>query len=133
MHCSSFCIVLRIYIAPDACVLRVSIRLVFRFVLCGIHFLTEARSCLPAALSISVSTSVPKQVGANGQSHAALFFPSMQAIWPEVYSTNNVRTVEVRVPVCERVCLCVVSVIGGLLSSRSIRPGDGPNCTLFFE
>lgn len=37
------------------------------------------------------------QVGANGKSHAALFYPSMQDVWPEVYITSNIRTVEVRV------------------------------------
>lgn len=36
------------------------------------------------------------QVGANGRTYAAVFYPSMQEIWPELYSTTNIRVVEVR-------------------------------------
>ena len=34
-------------------------------------------------------------MGANGRAYAALFYPSMQEIWPELYSTGNIRVVEV--------------------------------------
>ena len=37
-----------------------------------------------------------EQIGTSGTSHAALFYPSMQDVWPEVYIANNVRIVEVR-------------------------------------
>lgn len=54
---------------------------------------------------LSPSAALCEQAGANGQSHAALFYPSMQAVWPEAYSTNNVRAVEVRT-IHEYICVC---------------------------
>lgn len=38
-----------------------------------------------------------RQMGANGRAFAGVFYPSMQEIWPELYSTSNIRVVEVRV------------------------------------
>ena len=37
-----------------------------------------------------------RQVGANGRAYSGVFYPSMQEIWPELYSTSNIRVVEVR-------------------------------------
>eukprot|EP00903_Cladosiphon_okamuranus_P011771 g11065.t1 len=37
----------------------------------------------------------PVQVGENGLAYAGVFYPSMQEIWPELYSTSNIRMVEV--------------------------------------
>lgn len=55
-------------------------------------FLNKAASRRPRPISVFNV----EQIGANGESHAALFYPSMQDVWPEVYITNNVRIVEVR-------------------------------------
>ncbi|CAM9475560.1 unnamed protein product [Ectocarpus fasciculatus] len=37
----------------------------------------------------------PIQLGPNGRAYAGVFYPSMQEIWPELYSTSNIRVVEV--------------------------------------
>ncbi|CAB1097009.1 unnamed protein product [Ectocarpus sp. CCAP 1310/34] len=37
----------------------------------------------------------PIQLGSNGRAYAGVFYPSMQEIWPELYSTSNIRVVEV--------------------------------------
>lgn len=39
------------------------------------------------------------QVGAGGRSYAAILYPSMQEVWPELYRTPNIRVVEVDVVV----------------------------------
>lgn len=39
---------------------------------------------------------LPVQTFSNGRAYAAVFYPSMQEIWPELYNTANIRVVEVR-------------------------------------
>lgn len=49
---------------------------------------------------LAVSTLPPcnySKVGAGGRMYAPVFYPSMQEIWPALYSTNNIRVVEVSV------------------------------------
>lgn len=41
-------------------------------------------------------SSLNVQVGANGRAFTTIHYPSMQEIWPALYSTNNIRVVEVR-------------------------------------
>lgn len=54
----------------------------------------------PTVLAFSYHVVVPVcfcwQIGSNGRAYSGVFYPSMQEIWPELYSTSNIRAVEVR-------------------------------------